>query len=105
MEQHTKAHNMEFSSYPYGSFESELRGQSNAWLQADSPANFDGFSVAVVYQPSDFPFPSIHYPSQNEDLLDSQFSIGCVHGGGSMLSSLDVSLESCLGMYMCMVID
>ena len=99
MEQHTKAHSMEFSSYPYGSLESEFRDHSSSWLQTDSLTNLDVFSVGVVYQPSDFPFPSIHYPSQNEDLLDTQFSIGCVHGGGSMLSSMDVSLESCLGMF------
>ena len=74
-------------------------------MKADPFNNHGGFSVSVVYQASDLPFPSIHYPIQSEDLLDSQFSIGCIHGGGSMLSSLDVSLESCLGMFVGKLID
>jgi hypothetical protein len=57
------------------------------------------FSFSVVYQ-HDFPFPRIHSQSNEQELLDSQFSFGCVHGGGSMLSSSDVSLHSYLGMLM-----
>jgi hypothetical protein len=89
---------MEFNSYPYEMNDSMSRDSRSSWLRLESPKGFDSFSFSVVYQSFDFPFPSIHYPTHDEDLLDSQFSVGCVHGGGSMLSSLDVCLESCFGM-------
>jgi hypothetical protein len=98
MEQYYKAPSMEFNSYPYEMNDGISRDTRGSWLRLESPKGFESFSFSVVYQTFDFPFPSIHYPSNDEDLLDSQFSVGCVHGGGSMLSSLDVSLESCFGM-------
>lgn len=93
-----KAQSMEFSSYPYSSFDTEGNDRSGLWQYSDATFSHDGFSTSIVYHPSDFPFPSIRYPTEIDDQLDSQFSFGCVHGGGSMLSSLDVSLESCIGM-------
>ena len=96
---YTKSQDMEFELHPSDSFESILRDNSSSWYRADGSVTFDNsYSFSVVYKASDFPFPSIHYPAQEGDLLDPQFSVGCIHGGGSMLSSLDVSLESCLGM-------
>lgn len=102
MEQYTKAHSMEFHSYPSRCYDTDSTTHFNTCLRSEPLTNLENFSVSVIYQPMDFPFPSIRCHSQSEDLLDSQFSIGCIHGGGSMLSSLDVSLESCLGMFFCM---
>ena len=72
-----------------------------SWYRSDRFSGVDNsYSFSVVYRSfgMDFPFPSIHNSSPNEDLLDPQFSVDCIYGGGSMLSSLDVSWESCLGM-------
>jgi hypothetical protein len=94
-----RSQGMEFQFYPSDNADSNASNNSCCWYKPECSLPFDNtYSFSVVYKP-DFPFPSIHYPSQEEDLLDPQFTIGCVHGGGSMLSSLDVSLESCLGMF------
>lgn len=91
----------EFCIHHTDSLDSNSSGEnSSCWYQSDGLTSFDNsHSFSVVYKSYDFPFPSIHYPPQEEDLLDPQFSFDCIHGGGSMLSSLDVSLESCLGMF------
>ena len=89
---------MEFETYPYDTTLLSSEDVRDPLLRLDSPKGFERYSFSVVYQAFDFPFPLIHYPRQSADYLDSQFSVGCVHGGGSMLSSLDVSVESCLGM-------
>ena len=93
---------MEFESYPYDCTLPHSEDVRDPLLRLDSPKGFERYSFSVVYQAFDFPFPLIHYPRQSADYLDSQFSVGCVHGGGSMLSSLDVSVESCLGTSICM---
>lgn len=55
------------------------------------------FSISFLNS-SEFPFPSIH--SKNyEETLDTQFSVGCIYGGGSMLSSFDVCFDSSLGKH------
>lgn len=90
---------MEFESYPCDTPVLSPEDAFDPLVRLDSPKGFERFSFSVVYQAFDFPFPLIHYPHQSPDSLDSQFSVGCIHGGGSMLSSLDVSVESCLGMF------
>lgn len=97
----TKSSIPESHFIPYDSRESCMSDSSNCWYRSDdSPGADNSFSFSVVCRSlaAEFPFPSINYPSNHEDLLDPQFSVDCVYGGGSMLSSLDVSLESCLGM-------
>ena len=88
---------LEFLVYPQDQL--ELPGSSSLSDLKQDPfgMNENRYSFSVVYQ-HDFPFPRIHYPSNEQELLDSQFSFGCIHGGGSMLSSSDVSLQSYLGM-------
>jgi hypothetical protein len=95
-----KAHSMEFLIYPseYSTPLEDGWGKSydSEVLLWPGSGPCDTSFVSIIRSP-EFPFPSIQR-SKEELVIDPQFSFGCIHGGGTMLSSLDVSLESCFGM-------
>jgi hypothetical protein len=94
MERYFNHNIMEFSSQSYDS----VMGSEDAvyWSKLESPKGFRSHSFSVLYQAFDFPFPSIHIPSQSDDVLDPQFSVGCTHGSGSLITSIDMSIDRCV---------
>lgn len=97
----TKIPSTESRSHLNDSYEPFVSDISNGLYRSDHFSVAESsYSFSVVCRPyaMDYPFPSIHNQAQSEEYLDPQFSVDCVYGGGSMLSSLDLSLDSCLGM-------
>ncbi len=103
MEQYFYPNNMEFYSSPCDPVNSTGGDSASIWSRLESPKGFKSHSFSVLYQAFDFPFPSIQCQTQCNDQLDSQFSVGCVHGSGSMLASLDMNLDRCFDEARCSV--
>jgi hypothetical protein len=55
---------------------------------SDSFQYFDNcYSFSVVYRMNDFPFPSIHYPSQRDDYGEDHIAWDSSFGGSSAFST------------------
>ena len=73
--------------------------ESRAMFSAEGQRKPDNlYSFSVVYRMNDFPFPSIHYPTDDCDTLDSQSSFDGIGTFDTFHSSMDATTGLGMGM-------